>query len=517
MYGIRYTLQFDSEKYGHDYKILIKENGYSGEGEKKALGSAPLLRRDDSDSGISGTSLELKIQSDVDGELTSLYTVDNKKFLVEVYRNEDLIWTGFVLPEKYSEPYISVPYDVSVSATDGLGILKDIPFELNGERTIFNIVQYCCNQTGLLLDFIVYSSLMESSMNSNDSMLVQTSFNTSTFQEKTCYDVLEELLTSLDAFITENNGKWVIARYTDLNQSGYLYSNSGIIKGRVPVESLVLGNVDSGVYPIGNLELEVEPASKSVKFISDYELKPSFLQNYDFSNGESGWTGFEFIVREYKGLHFATMHNTSGKKERYIQQVVNVEKSKQDVVVEIKFALARMNASMDGHVGEDRKFALKIQLSGGGQTYYLADEGWKTNDYRFEIHGGLQDMYYNRSNSMNYVDGFDGSFKIVADGFPVSGQLTLTMYNVYIETSATSAERASLFLDYVILTNNCSKGIDVSVNLAEKASTSYNDVDVRLTDVPFTENADNMFYNGLKIAGKYTSSWSCGEKSDSFL
>lgn len=517
MYGIRYTLQFDSEKYGHDYKILIKENGYSGEGEKKALGSAPLLRRDDSDSGISGTSLELKIQSDVDGELTSLYTVDNKKFLVEVYRNEDLIWTGFVLPEKYSEPYISVPYDVSVSATDGLGILKDIPFELNGERTIFNIIQYCCNQTGLLLDFIVYSSLMESSMNSDDSMLVQTSFNTSTFQEKTCYDVLEELLTSLDAFITENNGKWVIARYTDLNQSGYLYSNSGIIKGRVPVESLVLGNVDSGVYPIGNLELEVEPASKSVKFISDYELKPSFLQNYDFSNGKSGWTGFEFIVREYKGLHFATMHNTSGKKERYIQQVVNVEKSKQDVVVEIKFALARMNASMDGHVGEDRKFALKIQLSGGGQTYYLADEGWKTNDYRFEIHGGLQDMYYNRSNSMNYVDGFDGSFKIVADGFPVSGQLTLTMYNVYIETGATSAERASLFLDYVILTNNCSKGVDVSVNLAEKASTSYNDVDVRLTDVPFTENADNMFYNGLKIAGKYTSSWSCGEKSDSFL
>ena len=31
------------------------------------------------------------------------------------------------------------------------------------------------------------------------------------------------------------------------------------------------------------------------------------------------------------------------------------------------------------------------------------------------------------------------------------------------------------------------------------------------------ENADKMFYNGLKIAGKYTSAWSCGGKTDSFL
>ena len=26
-----------------------------------------------------------------------------------------------------------------------------------------------------------------------------------------------------------------------------------------------------------------------------------------------------------------------------------------------------------------------------------------------------------------------------------------------------------------------------------------------------------MFYNGLKVAGKYTSSWACGGKTDSFL
>ncbi len=517
MYGTRYILQFDSEKFGHEYKILIKEDGYSGSSENKSLGAAPLLRRDDSDSGISGTSLEMVIQADEDGELTSLYTVDNKKFLVELYKNNSLIWTGYVLPEKYSEPYVPVPYDVSVTASDGLGILKDIPFTLSGEKTLFEVTRFCCNQTGMTLDFIVFSSLVESSMNTGNSMLVQTSLDVSTFQDKTCYEVLESILTSLDAFITEANGKWVIARYTDLDKEGFLYSNTGGSSGKVSLDPPVLGNVHSELYPIGNLELEIEPANKSVKFTSDYDLRPSFLQNHDFSGGDSGWGGFEYVIAKRKGVGFAAMHGNSGKQERYIQQSVSVEKSSQAVIVEVKFALAQMFASMNGRAGEDREFALKIQLSGEGQTYYLTDEGWGTKDFRFPVHGSLQDMFWDRGISTNYVDDYESNFKITADGFPASGQLTISIYNIYVEMSGTSNVRSSLFLSHVIVTNDYGSGIDVSVNLAEKASTSHEDVDICLTDVPFVENADKMFYNGLKVAGKYTSSWACGGKTDSFL
>uniref|UniRef100_UPI003FF04E43 hypothetical protein n=1 Tax=Butyricimonas faecalis TaxID=2093856 RepID=UPI003FF04E43 len=446
-----------------------------------------------------------------------MYTVDNKKFLVELYKNNSLIWTGYVLPEKYSEPYVPVPYDVSVTASDGLGILKDIPFTLSGEKTLFEVTRFCCNQTGMTLDFIVFSSLVESSMNTGNSMLVQTSLDVSTFQDKTCYEVLESILTSLDAFITEANGKWVIARYTDLDKEGFLYSNTGGSSGKVSLEPRVLGNVHSELYSIGNLELEIEPANKSVKFTSDYDLRPSFLQNHDFSGGDSGWGGFEYVIAKRKGVGFAAMHGNSGKQERYIQQSVSVEKSSQAVIVEVKFALAQMFASMNGRAGEDREFALKIQLSGEGQTYYLTDEGWGTKDFRFPVHGSLQDMFWDRGISTNYVDDYESNFKVTADGFPASGQLTISIYNIYVEMSGTSNVRSSLFLSHVIVTNDYGSGIDVSVNLAEKASTSHEDVDICLTDVPFVENADKMFYNGLKVAGKYTSSWACGGKTDSFL
>ena len=111
----------------------------------------------------------------------------------------------------------------------------------------------------------------------------------------------------------------------------------GIARGKA-VEARELGNVHSELYPIGNLELEIEPANKSVKFTSDYELRPSFLQNHDFAGGDSGWTGFEFIIAVRKGAGFAAMHGNSGKQERYIQQAVSVEKSRQAMMVEVKFA-----------------------------------------------------------------------------------------------------------------------------------------------------------------------------------
>ncbi len=48
---------------------------------------------------------------------------------------------GQTLPEKYSEQYVDAPYDVEVIASDGLGTLKDVPFEYTGEHTILEILK----------------------------------------------------------------------------------------------------------------------------------------------------------------------------------------------------------------------------------------------------------------------------------------------------------------------------------------------------------------------------------------
>ena len=82
-YKTRYTARWDSEKFGHDYRVEILERDYTGEAEVKRLGASPVLRMDDGENGVRGTSLELSVQADRDGELTTLYTTDNRRFRVE--------------------------------------------------------------------------------------------------------------------------------------------------------------------------------------------------------------------------------------------------------------------------------------------------------------------------------------------------------------------------------------------------------------------------------------------------
>ena len=384
-YNTRYILRFNSEKYNYDYKILVKEKDYTGEAESKALGSAPVLRRDDSDSGISGTSLELVIQADVDGELTSLYTVDNKRFLVELYRNEALTWCGYVLPEKYSEPYIAIPYDVSVTASDGLGILKDIDFGLTGEKTLFDIIKYCCDQTSLPLDFEFVSSLLETSMSSSNVMHVQAKLDASIFSGKTCYEVLESCMTSLDSFITQSENRWLVAKYTDLDKKSLIYTNAGVKKSERLLDVGILGTTGNNFYPIGNLEKEILPAYKSTKLSHDYGKKPSFLANFDFSSELSNWeytpTQHPTRVRHayYDGGGFVRILGRSAnggtaEEPSYIRQVVNVEKTDKSLTFIISHAMGM------GFPEGNGEFNVKIKLVGSTKTYYLTKSGWRTTE-----------------------------------------------------------------------------------------------------------------------------------------
>ena len=508
MYGTRYILRWESEKYNHDYKILIKERDYAGEAETKALGAAPLLCMDDSDSGISGTSLEMVIQADVDGELTVLYTVDNKKFLVELNRNDLLIWTGYLLPEKYSEPFIAVPYDVSVSATDGLGILKDIPFSLKGDRNLLEIIKYCCDQTSLLLEFEFFSTLRESAMSTSNVMHTQVTLDTLQFQGNTCYEVLESCMITLDSFITQESGRWIVGKYTDLNTSSFLYSNPGILKKRDNLPRLTLGSIGNDSYPIGALESEILPASKSVKFVYDYKEKPSLLENYDFSNDLQNWRGAFISSYKRNDKGYAVISNNATDKT-YLSQSKSVRRTVQDIKLVISKAIGVIFFNPAYSYPERDQVELEVKLTAGSVVYYLSDEGWKTTCEVINMSSRIQKAY-SRSGVM-WLDEYE-DFTVISDGFPADGIMEIIICNPQKKLNT------FVFVSSVQVTIDTSSGIDVVANLADKASTSHDDVSLGFGDDPLTGNGNDSFYNTFRDnPGGRVNSWTNGGKYDTFL
>lgn len=301
-YGTIYEFRFDDIN-GDDVDIFIAKKNYTGSVTRRALGRTPILKRERS-GNILGTSLEIYAECKVDGEFAQLYTSSADEFRVEVYKRQNLLWRGFVSPELYSEPDIAPPYDVQIIATDGLGELKDHDYRFYGKATLRNHIQHALAPTSLQGDITLISSLSwedDASANAPSSLLEMVT-DLSHLEEESCYDVLQSILTSLNACITQQDGSWMVIRESDL------YLNAL----KLPTASF--GSMTKAQWwPVGNMSIDIIPAKKEVSVVHENQYRENILPPISmgvaagweigvgcyYSSAEGGW-----IVPPQTGLSY---------------------------------------------------------------------------------------------------------------------------------------------------------------------------------------------------------------------
>jgi len=162
------------------------------------------------DLNIISSALELSIIAKryVDGYFKDLFTGNETKFRVEVVDDTDyLIWSGFILPDEYSEPYTNVPV-VDFTASDGLGRLKGkyLPDEYySDEKSFIDIVSKSLQATGLELN-IRFAPAMINQTVDDYNMIYPFTIE----EDKDIYGILEELLSSLKLVLYQCEGIWII-------------------------------------------------------------------------------------------------------------------------------------------------------------------------------------------------------------------------------------------------------------------------------------------------------------------
>ncbi|MEQ4655539.1 hypothetical protein ABN092_22995, partial [Providencia rettgeri] len=101
-----------------------------------------------------------------DGKFYHLFTGSETQFKVELWTNEDeLLWQGFLLPDQYSEPYKNGCFFVSMTATDGIGLLrgKDLGYDSNyyeEDKSVIDFLTACLKSTGLKQDLYLSPSIV---------------------------------------------------------------------------------------------------------------------------------------------------------------------------------------------------------------------------------------------------------------------------------------------------------------------------------------------------------------------
>ena len=528
-YGLKYRLSFDSVS-GTPYEKNILEAGYDGPVEKRNLGSAPVLKMDDGEA-VRGTSLELSIETCFDGDLREFYTTDRKKFRVEVYRSGVLFWSGHILPELYSEPYISVPFDVSVTASDGLGLLKNIPFGLSGKRSVFDVIKYCCEQTGLVLNYVFASKLLATGMSGVASVYTQAFVDCNAFDDADCYEALEKVLITFGSYIKQKDCKWHVLRYTDQDTDLMEYDPSCNFAGGFRPVMKTLGAIGDDTYPVGQLESEIVPARKDFTMEQPYELYPSLLKDYCFA-AVGSWIlspGVRFMRVDEETYCELKPTKLPEKLEAYVMQSISVEACNRPFRIEFQFSICLMSnreiGSIDMSTG--RSFRLEIFITdSGGTRHYLSAEGWGTKETYIEVRGDVQNGKLRITDGVNYdyIPASFETFRINLERIPYSGEMAFRIVNPYKYYTVPGTPALDDYNDMNIIclkefvfTSDVDGNPDVNVLLNPEASTSAPSLKVGFVDAPFTENARGIFKNILMTSGGFTSEWYCrGSGLDSF-
>ena len=471
-YGLKYKFIFDS-LHGVETKIEVLKDGYSGSVIQRPLGAAPVLRQQRNEC-VAGSSLAFTPECQVDGEFSEFYTTDAKEFRVDLYRGGVKIWSGFVTPELYSEPDIAPPYDVNVTATDGLGELRRYYYQPLGKVTLASLFSNLLSFTGQSLA-VNYISRISYSGVAYNAFFANTYIDIDYKAGETCYDVLQHLLATFNATICYYAGGWLIARENDItitsgkpdyiNSSGQAASFTG---GLMDITSMS-GN---GLWPVDFTSTSIDPAQKSIEVTAPWHLVSGLLNSAMAQ--DASWT------KSSNATYNSTMKGYSLLPQAYISQSKSQKMGKPFLLsIDAAAYIYRPN-----NVKKYSEAILQVTFTPtGGSASYLAedDQGgivWSSSastiTYRIESGSSRDTAVRNECNIPVVLD---------SNGDPVTGTLAikiaasesqgLKLFGAYLTVAAEDG-----YKDILNLNNGArgeAPGVEVTVGYETSDLADYKD------------------------------------------
>ena len=291
-FGVKYRLKSESVKYKNSIQIDFLRDGYSGAVLPRKIGTKNIqLRKLKGEGKFRGTVLDVSIRSESNFEFVDFFALDRFKHQVKAYVAGNCVFTGYMIGDTYNEPYRAPKYDVSIRATDGLGLLKFYDFDLTGMVNRMDAIVHCLSKINTGLDIHVAIDLFADGNDTSESFLSQVYYNAKIHAGLKCYEVIEKLLPH-NSTITQHNNVWLIRRAGDEKKTHVIYDYSGAKIGTTNGETVLnLGGLYTGdVYPVNSIpEMSFEHSKKRCFVRRNYGRKESILDNYDWSENFNDW------------------------------------------------------------------------------------------------------------------------------------------------------------------------------------------------------------------------------------
>ncbi len=426
-YGVKYRLYYQ-DLLKVNKRIDILEDGYTGgitsvKGSPNPVVWAVMPDSDTKYPLMVASSCDLFLLSPYRRYFINLFTSNKYKYKVQHYIGSTLSWTGYLLPDLYSEAYDRKNYEVNFKAADGLGLLANIDFELTGTQTDLDILLYCLNKLNLELDIYTAVNIFETTMDmdADDDPLAQAYTDCAILEDKDCAEVIREILKPYGAYLYQENNAWHIVRFSQLigSYTRRRYDFEGtFIESETYDPTVSLTNdkaaaENRNVMLMGATRLVIVPGAKEINIDHDYGLVDNLLPGGNMHISEFTLTAGRYVsdhwVRQSGSTTVVWGSVLDQKKGQFYISVSGVEPviggsgevmrtsvallpDTKRIVVKIKFRLYAhhrdtgfrdLNANVD--------FMILAAKSSG--NWYLTRDGWRDDSpavdesfVRFENH-----------------------------------------------------------------------------------------------------------------------------------
>ena len=408
------------------------------------------------DSPIHGSTVDINVYAETNFQWAKLYAYGQQKYRVSIYYNTTtLYWRGFINSEGYQEPYDGVAYPVIITASDGLGQLKEMAYKyktVTEDDTYYTGRQF---ESQIIIDilskiqvtgFTEYCNLYEVTMNSTvtDSPFDQAKIDVDLFKDMNCYDVLKAILAKYDAIIHQVAGVMVIYRPLELSQA--------LVKGRVFTTALCGGVAAADLVPeqfldrttaasdIQDVEggnLIIQTPAKKVTINQNYGYKESWLDNYKFKadtfTGSTGgfdcedWTtgtGIapigNYIPDEIDGI---SIHASETPTANYIYQTFGTNSVSTSGTFNFSFDYLLNNVGSLSYNGT----IIHVKVKADDGSYYLHEVDENYLDWvAYETNIGITGTFPNGNSGWQ-------SYKRTTDSLPLGGSYTITVWGLLVD------------------------------------------------------------------------------------
>jgi hypothetical protein len=397
------------------FRCEIESDSYSGDAtEITGRCTLEYAEVDDHFTPIRGSGMTMRLDASIDLPFHDLATENERIYKATLYMEGDVIFVGFISPEGIYEDWVNDRWAMDISVVGGLGFLENLSyvddsgFPFLGQQNPVEIIANCLRRTGLELNIntnidFEYVGFVDSDAFGAINILTEINILTQRFIRNDgdtimdCKEVLESVLSTLNACVCQMNGEWwvfkasPILRVTD-GATFFEYTYEGVPTIRrqrsIPTRTRIGTQINNFALFHCNANQRKERRSSIAAFKVNYKYglvdsifvddKMKLVGALGSAGSIEGWSYLNVdpvTFQNVEGVNLLGFDSFRGQDEIYAGDVPQSTIITEDIPVTSGTFLSFEFDTV--HEIFINAFAVRILLDIGTDVYYLnVNDGW---------------------------------------------------------------------------------------------------------------------------------------------